>query len=121
MRNAEVRIMPDGRIACRGDMLMSGYLDHDHTTETMLDDGWLVTEDLGELDAEGHLLFKGRRGEVINIGGYKVSPLEVEQAARTVQGLSDCVCLAADSPLLGLDVRFRIQDRILTVVEVVPL
>lgn len=101
MRHAEVRIMPDGRIACRGDMLMSGYLDHDHTTEATLDDGWLVTEDLGELDAEGHLLFKGRRGEVINIGGFKVSPLEVEQAARTVQGLSDCVCLTANSPLLG--------------------
>lgn len=102
MRHAEVRIMPDGRIACRGDMLMSGYLDRDCQTGVGTDgDGWLVTDDLGKLDADGCLLFMGRRGEIINIGGYKVSPLEVEQAARSVYGLSDCVCLAATSPLLG--------------------
>jgi len=101
IKHATLRITTEGRIACKGDMMMSGYIGNDMLTRERMRDGWIVTEDMGEIDAEGRLLFKGRSGEIINIGGYKVSPMEVEQAARNIEGIEDCVCVAAESPLLG--------------------
>lgn len=99
MKHAHVRITDDGRIACRGDMVMTGYLGQPALTRERFSDGWLVTDDLGEKDADGRLHFKGRQGEIINVGGYKVSPIEVEQAARGVPGIADCVLVAAQLPL----------------------
>jgi long-chain acyl-CoA synthetase len=99
MKHAHVRITDDGRIACRGDMVMTGYLGQPALTRERFSDGWLVTDDLGEKDADGCLHFKGRQGEIINIGGYKVSPIEVEQAARGVPCIADCVLVAAQLPL----------------------
>ncbi|MBM3852619.1 MAG: long-chain fatty acid--CoA ligase, partial [Verrucomicrobia bacterium] len=65
-------------------------------TAAVLRKGWLHTGDLGYLDAAGHLFLTGRLKDVINVGGYKVIPAEVESVL-----LSDPT--VADAGVAGLD------------------
>lgn len=80
---------------------MSGYLMDDAATAAVLHDGTMFTNDLGEIDHEGRLHIRGRNSDVMNIGGYKVSPLEVEDAAMAFPDIADCVCFLTESPIFG--------------------
>lgn len=101
MLHASIRIMPDGTIACSGDMLMSGYVGDKLLTHTLLHDGVLYTSDIGYLDEKGRLRLEGRKDDIINIGGYKVSPLEVEQVVMGYPNITDCICISVDNPVIG--------------------
>ena len=101
MRHASIHIMPDGTIACSGNMLMSGYVGDELLTRTLLHDGILYTSDIGYLDEEGRLCLEGRKDDIINIGGYKVSPIEVEQVAMAYPNITDCICISVDYPVIG--------------------
>ena len=101
MAHSDIVIASDGRLFCKGDTLMTGYLGDEEATERVLSDGMLLTSDIGYLDEWGRLRLKGRVDDLINIGGFKVSPIEVENAARSVSAIKDCVCIAANHPILG--------------------
>ena len=101
MKHAQLSISPQGTIVCRGLMLMTGYLADPALTASVLRDGRLHTNDLGHLDSQGRLRLTGRQGDLINTGGYKVSPVEVEQAAMAFPGIVDCVCLGQAHPVMG--------------------
>lgn len=101
MRHASVVITPEGTIACRGPMLMSGYLGDPSLTGTVLRDHTLYTSDLGYVDEQGRLRLEGRAGDVINVGGYKISPIEVENVAMAYPDITDCICVCADHPVVG--------------------
>lgn len=96
-----VTLTPEGTMACSGNTLMSGYLADAELTKSILHDGRLYTNDQAEFTSNGEIVFKGRTGDVINIGGYKVSPLRIEQVARRVEGIDNCICIAARSPIFG--------------------
>ncbi len=71
-----------GEIALRGH-IMPGYLNDPATTAaSMTEDGFLLTGDLGLLDAKGWLQFQGRRKELIKSGGINIAPAEIEAALR---------------------------------------
>jgi O-succinylbenzoic acid--CoA ligase len=79
--SVEVRISPDGGIELRGPTMMLGYrLDDDATARAFTEDGWLRPGDAGEMDVEGRLHVVGRIDDLINTGGEKVWPREVEVA-----------------------------------------
>lgn len=101
MVHSGVIITSDGRIACKGDTLMTGYLGDKESTSQVLSGGLLLTSDIGALDNKGRLRLKGRVDDVINIGGFKVSPVEVEDAALSLPIIKECVCIAANHPVLG--------------------
>lgn len=101
MRHSGIRIDDDGRIECTGKTLMMGYVGDAELTASVLFDGAVHTADIGELDAEGRLHLSGRDGDVINVGGYKVAPTEVEDVAMACDGVADCVCVSASHPVLG--------------------
>ncbi|MBQ2210746.1 MAG: acyl--CoA ligase [Prevotella sp.] len=101
MRHSEVVITPQGFIACKGDTLMSGYLGDEERTAQVLRDGLLYTSDLGMLDSQGRLHLKGREDDVINVGGFKVAPTEVEDAALASPLVQDCICIAVDHRITG--------------------
>lgn len=88
----------NGEIAVRGAHVMVGYwrdpnLNDGRLTET----GFLRTGDYGFLDEEGYLHLLGRQDELINMGGIKISPAEVEEAVRrAVPGLECCVIAIPD-------------------------
>lgn len=82
----------DEEIQVRGPMLCSGYFPPGAVAEPFLADGWFATGDLGRIDRDGNLHVTGRRGDLIVTGGENVDPLEIEQALRSLEGVSDaCV------------------------------
>ena len=99
--NSQVFITESGTIACKGRTLMSGYLDEPELTATVLKDGCIYTADSGYIDEDGMLHVLGRNDDVINIGGYKVDPVEVENRALAFPGIQDCICIADQHPVLG--------------------
>lgn len=99
--NSQVFITESGTIACKGRTLMSGYLDEPELTATVLKDGCIHTADSGYIDEDGMLHVLGRNDDVINIGGYKVDPVEVENRALAFPGIQDCICIADQYPVLG--------------------
>ena len=101
MPHSRLVITSEGLIACQGDTLMTGYVNDPELTATILHDDTIFTADMGHIDEEGRLRLEGRQGDVINVGGYKVAPTEVEDAALSLPQVNDCICIAVDHPLTG--------------------
>ena len=102
MKHSRIVITPEGLIACMGPTLMTGYVGDDALTASVLRDGVLYTSDIGEIDDQGMLHLKGRQDDVINVGGYKVNPSEVEEAVSGFDLVADCICIPAQHILLGI-------------------
>ena len=89
LKGLEVKIAPDGEILVRGESVVSEYLGEAGETR-VLDDGWLHTGDLGEMDSEGHLYFKGRKKDVIVTSeGLNVFPQDVESVLSSFPQIHD--------------------------------
>lgn len=101
MPHSRILITTDGLIACQGDTLMSGYAGDSELTATILRDETVFTSDVGTIDDEGMLHLSGRASDVINVGGFKVSPIEVEEVAMSNPLVSDCICISAAHPVTG--------------------
>ena len=95
MPRCSVTIDEDGRIVC-----------HSEAYDTPI-----VTNDRGYLDADGRLHILGRCDDIINVGGYKVSPEEVEEAARSHPDVADCICVGIPHSLLGSQLELRVVLR----------
>ena len=78
----EVALAEDGEVVCRGGNVFDGYLDDpEKTAETLDEDGWLHTGDIGEIDEEGYLRIIDRKKElIIPAGGKNISPANLEAA-----------------------------------------
>ena len=84
--DAEGRPLPpgeEGTVAVRGPTLMRGYLDDEAATAAVIQDGSLLTGDLGRLDGRGRLTVLARRTDLILSGGENVYPAEVEAVLAT--------------------------------------
>lgn len=101
MRHSRVFISDDGRVACQGPTLMTGYVGDEEKTREVLHDDTVFTADNGEISADGMLFLSGRKDDVINIGGYKVAPTEVEDVALSFPGIKDCICICVSNPMFG--------------------
>jgi O-succinylbenzoic acid--CoA ligase len=85
----EIDIRRDGRIALRAPMVMKGYRLRPELTAAAFDDGWLVTNDLGQLDDEGRLRILSRVDDVIITGGENVVAGEVARELRRHAAIAD--------------------------------
>lgn len=90
-----------GLLACIGDVNMKGYVNDPELTEEVLINGAVYTNDVGYIDAEGFVYISGRKGDVINVGGIKVSPSDVEEVALAMEGIDDCACIAVEDAISG--------------------
>ncbi|MBR5102484.1 MAG: acyl--CoA ligase [Muribaculaceae bacterium] len=108
MKNSRFFITPDGRVACQGRTLMTGYAGDEELTAQVLRDNTVFTADNGEIDEQGRLRLLGRNDDVINVGGFKVAPTEVEDAAMAHPTVEDCICVADNSPLLGTRLKLMV-------------
>lgn len=78
-----------GEICVRGYNVMQGYYNQGELTREPVDaDGWLHSGDLGRLDEQGYLHYSGRIREMINRGGERISPTEIENVIETFPGVS---------------------------------
>src|SRR5437870_3068644 len=90
----EVKLAPDGEILVRGSGVASGYWSGGELRPVANpeDEGWYHTGDIGELDSEGNLFFKGRKKDVIvTPAGMNVYPDDLENALRQQPEVKDCV------------------------------
>jgi acyl-CoA synthetase (AMP-forming)/AMP-acid ligase II/acyl carrier protein len=93
-----------GEVAIRGETVMTGYVDNPQANEAAFANGWFRTGDLGVLDADGYLTLSGRLKEMINRGGEKIAPAEIENALLTHTGVAQAVVFAAPHTTLGEEV-----------------
>jgi acyl-CoA synthetase (AMP-forming)/AMP-acid ligase II/acyl carrier protein len=93
-----------GEIALRGPTVTRGYCNDAAATQSAFRDGWFRTGDLGYLDAEGYLFIVGRIKDVINRGGQKVAPAEVEEALLSHPDVVEAAVFSIPHIRLGADV-----------------
>ena len=101
MKHSRVFITENGTVSCSGKTLMLGYAADRAATEAIMKDGLLYMNDCGRIDERGRLHLTGRKDDTINVGGLKVSPVEVENAALSHPSVADCICIAEEHPLMG--------------------
>ena len=101
LKNASVEVTPEGNIIVSGLTIMSGYVADEESTAKVIRDGKIYGADLGYVDDEGLIHLTGRQGDVINVGGFKVNPVEVENAAASHPSVKDSICIAAEHPVIG--------------------
>ena len=82
-----------GLLATKGDMNMSYYWQDEEETSKVLIDGIVYSNDIAYIDDNGEVILMGRKGDVINVGGNKVSPDEIENVAKKMDVIADCGCI----------------------------
>lgn len=95
----------DNVILISSPMLMKAYLNAPELTASVFDGEYFRTSDSGYLDGDGYLIFTGRVDDVINVGGMKVAPTEVENAALKLEYIQDCACTSVSNPVTGTAVK----------------
>ena len=93
-----------GEVVIRGDSVTRGYENHPKANAEAFVNGWFRTGDQGVIDAEGYLTLTGRLKEIINRGGEKVSPREVDEALMDHPAVLQAVAFAVPHDMLGEDV-----------------
>jgi oxalate---CoA ligase len=93
-----------GEICIRGENVMSGYENNPEANGSSFIDGWLRTGDLGTLDEDRYLFIQGRLKEIINRGGEKIAPREIDEVLMCHPAVRQAVAFALPHPTLGEDV-----------------
>jgi long-chain acyl-CoA synthetase len=99
----ETRVV-DGIFQIRARSAMLGYL---NAPTPFTEDGWLITGDLVETDGE-YVRFLGRQSEIINVGGEKVYPMEVESVIQELDNVGEVTVYGERNPILGMLVAARV-------------
>ena len=113
--NSEIRVLDErgddlppgatGEIVIRGETLFPGYLDDPEANAAVfLPGGWFRTGDIGYVDDDGYLYLSGRRNELINRGGEKIAPVEVDRVLQIHPAVAEAACFAVPDARLGEDI-----------------
>ncbi len=92
-----------GEVWVRGPTVVSGYLDAPELNQAAFKEGWFRTGDIGSLDKDGFLSLHGRLNELINRGGEKIAPAEIESALLRHSAIAEAAAFAIPHPRLGQD------------------
>lgn len=90
-----------GELVIQGPLVMKGYYKKPKETAEAVRDGWLHTGDMGYCDGDGYFFMVDRKKEMINVGGEKVFPREVEEIMYTHPAVADAALIPARDPRLG--------------------
>lgn len=109
----EITTAPDGELRVRGPSLFSGYLDAPAETAAAFDDeGWLLTGDLGTVDADGYVWITGRKKDlIVTAGGKKVAPAPLEHALTRHPWIEQAMVVGDRHPYLGALLSLRIEAK----------
>lgn len=90
-----------GLLASSGDINMKEYFGAPELTEQTMKGGFIYTKDLGFIDEEGYVYMLGRKDDVINFGGIKISPEEIEGAVKNSPIVKDCAVVGIPDSITG--------------------
>lgn len=98
-----IRIAADGEILAKGPQVFKGYWHNDDATASAFDaDGWFMTGDIGEIDAEGYLRITGRKKELlVTAAGKNVAPAPLEDRLRSHELISQAVVVGDQQPFIA--------------------
>jgi long-chain acyl-CoA synthetase len=101
-----------GEVWVRGPQVMQGYWGRpDETGRTLTADGWLLTGDLGVIDAEGYVKLIDRKKDMIIVSGFKVFPNEVEDVVAQHPGVLEAAVIGVPDPRSGQAVKLFVVRR----------
>ncbi len=107
----EIKIAEDGEVLMRGPNIFAGYWRNEEATAKDLQDGWLHSGDLGELDADGFLTITGRKKDlIITSSGKNVAPSNIENGVRQHRWVSQCVVFGDRRPYLTALVTLDVDE-----------
>ena len=116
LRIADPNEKGDGEIQFNGRHVMAGYYrNSEATAETMTEDGWLKSGDLGRIDSDGYVYVTGRIKEIyVSSAGKNIAPLVIEETMKSVPVVSQCMLIGDNrkfcSALFTLDVGAILRD-----------
>jgi acyl-CoA synthetase (AMP-forming)/AMP-acid ligase II len=93
-----------GEIVIRGDNVTTGYENNPKANSEAFVEGWFRTGDLGAMDADGYLSITGRLKEIINRGGEKISPREIDEVLMEHPAVLQVVTFGIPHPKLGEEI-----------------
>jgi long-chain acyl-CoA synthetase len=98
-----VRVADDGEVLLRGANVFRGYWRNEAASaDSITDDGWFHTGDIGEIDADGYLTITGRKKElIVTSGGKNVAPALLEDRLRAHPLVSQCMVVGDQQPFIG--------------------
>ncbi len=100
--NKELKDYEVGEIACKTDTLFKGYYNLPKITkQSFYKEKYFLTGDLGYLDSNKFLYFKGRSKELITVGGSLIFPKDIEDVILEVYGVKECVVVGIDDNYFG--------------------
>ncbi|RMD41076.1 hypothetical protein DV735_g4052, partial [Chaetothyriales sp. CBS 134920] len=92
----------EGEISIRGDNVTSGYINNPKANaESFTPDGFFRTGDQGKKDPDGYVVITGRIKELINRGGEKISPIELDNTLTAIPGVAEAVSFGIPDELMG--------------------
>jgi acyl-CoA synthetase (AMP-forming)/AMP-acid ligase II len=94
-----------GEVVVKGANVIDGYENNPQANATAFVNGWFRTGDQGVMDADGYLRLTGRLKELINRGGEKISPLEVDDALLRHPAVAEALAFAVPHPSYGEDIQ----------------
>lgn len=112
----ELKTDKDGEIMFRGRHVMKGYYKNEQATAEVMDDGWLRSGDIGEIDRDGYVKITGRKKELyVSSAGKNIAPLLVEETMKSIPIVSQCYLVGDDrkfcSALFTLDAGALLRDK----------
>ncbi|HIL43907.1 MAG: hypothetical protein CXT65_06370 [Methanobacteriota archaeon] len=116
LRIADPNEKGDGEIQFNGRHVMAGYYrNSEATAETMTEDGWLKSGDLGRIDSDGYVYITGRIKEIyVSSAGKNIAPLVIEETMKSIPMVSQCMLIGDNrkfcSALFTLDVGAILRD-----------
>jgi long-chain acyl-CoA synthetase len=100
-----------GEIAARGPQVMGGYWKRPDETAKVMQDGWLLTGDVGVMDADGYIRIVDRKKDMIVVSGFNVYPNEVEDVLATHPGVLEAAVIGEPDAATGEAVRAVVVRR----------
>jgi len=89
----------DDELYLRSKTQVKGYINYNN--DNFLSDGWYATGDLVETDVDGYIKIIGRKNKIINVGGLKVLPKEIEDVINSVNGVDDSTVFSEPNNIVG--------------------
>ena len=105
--DAEGRLLDTGQqgeVVIQGPNVIQGYENNPEANQVSFVDGWFRTGDQGILDGEGYLMLTGRLKELINRGGEKIAPREIDEVLLAHPAVAEAVCFGVPHPAWGEEV-----------------
>jgi acyl-CoA synthetase (AMP-forming)/AMP-acid ligase II len=113
IRNADGQVLPSGErgeVCIQGPNVITGYENNPEANATaFFDTTWFRTGDQGVLDENGYLMLTGRLKEMINRGGEKISPREIDEVLLAHPSVAEAVCFGTPHPTWGEEVAAAVQ------------